>query len=287
MKKIFGGIDLSYKKIIISSIIIGILVGLLNSIPFLNDTTITDIATNYEFWVFCGIFIIMNSRSCKDSALKCFLFFLISQPLIYLVEVPFSHMGWGLFSYYPYWALITALCLPMGYIGYLMKKDKWYGLLILTPMLILTSLGIAPSLNGMIYSFPHHIINLIFILASLILYPLLIFKNKKLKYIGLLVSALLIIIMMFTLKSNNHYYETIIGCSDDEVYYDNNYSAYLNDTSLGKVEIKYDTDLEAYCLYGTFYKTGKTNLIIDDKNDDIKEYELHIGKNTYTLKLNN
>ena len=63
MKKIFGGINLTWKKLIIYAIVIGISVGLLNSVPSLYDTTITDIATYFDFWIFCGIFIIMNSKS--------------------------------------------------------------------------------------------------------------------------------------------------------------------------------------------------------------------------------
>ena len=42
----------------------------------------------------------MNSKSPVDSAIKCFLFFLISQPLIYLIQVPFSSQGWHIFVYY-------------------------------------------------------------------------------------------------------------------------------------------------------------------------------------------
>lgn len=38
----------------------------------------------------------MNSKDPLDSALKTFVFFLISQPLVYLVQVSFSEMGWGL-----------------------------------------------------------------------------------------------------------------------------------------------------------------------------------------------
>ena len=65
MKKIFGGINLTWKIVIISAILIGIAVGLLNSVPALYDTTITDIATYFDFWIFCGIFIIMNSKFKK------------------------------------------------------------------------------------------------------------------------------------------------------------------------------------------------------------------------------
>ena len=116
MKKIFGEVDLTWKRLIICAVLIGISVGLLNSVPFLFDTTITDIATYFDFWIFCGIFIIMNSKSNKEAALKCFVFFLISQPLIYLAEVPFNRMGWGIFVYYKPWFIWTLLTIPMGYI---------------------------------------------------------------------------------------------------------------------------------------------------------------------------
>ena len=53
MKKIFGGINLTWKKIIISAILIGIIVGLLNNIPALADTTANDIATYFDFWILC------------------------------------------------------------------------------------------------------------------------------------------------------------------------------------------------------------------------------------------
>ena len=52
MKKIFGGINLTWKMVIISAVVIGISVGLLNSVPQLYDTTITDIATYFDFWIF-------------------------------------------------------------------------------------------------------------------------------------------------------------------------------------------------------------------------------------------
>ena len=84
MKKIFGGVNITWKRLIIAAVVIGLSVGLLNSVPAFFDTTVNDVATYFDFWIFCGIFIIMNSKSNKEAALKCFVFFLISQPLIYL-----------------------------------------------------------------------------------------------------------------------------------------------------------------------------------------------------------
>ena len=86
MKKLFGEIDLNWKKLIILSIIMGIYPGIVAMIPVLKDTSITDLTVTFEVWIFFGIFIIMNSKSAKESALMCFVFFLISQPLIYLTQ---------------------------------------------------------------------------------------------------------------------------------------------------------------------------------------------------------
>ena len=65
-------------------------------IPQARDTSFADISTTFEWWILFGTIIIMNSKSNLDSALKCIVFFLISQPLVYLVQVPFSDLGWGI-----------------------------------------------------------------------------------------------------------------------------------------------------------------------------------------------
>lgn len=283
MKKIFGGINLTWKKIIILAIIIGATVGLLNCVPFLFDTTITDIATYFDFWIFCGIFIIMNSKSNKDAALKCFVFFLISQPLIYLVEVPFKSMGWQLFIYYKYWFIWTILTIPMGYIGYYIKKDKWYSLLILFPMLLLLSFGIGSSLDGLIYSFPNHIINFVFVLTTLIIYPLALFKNKCLKYVGLTISIVLIVFFVSKVLINKPVYDTTLRCSSDELYFDDNYNVYLLDKNYGDLSIKYEEKLESYCINAKFYKSGNTSLIIESPNKEKKEFKIQINRYSYSL----
>lgn len=285
IKNIFGSINLTYKLIIIIAIIIGVLVGLLNSIPALYDTTITDIASVYEFWVLCGILIIMNSKSNLDSAIKCFLFFLISQPLIYLVEVPFNSMGFGLFKYYPFWGILTILCFPMGYIGYYLKKDKWYGLLILTPMILLVTSSIVTTIHDLIYSFPRHLLNLILILSTSILYPLVIFNNKKIKYTGLTISIICLIVFSFISLTSNPYYETTLKCNSDNFIFDNTYKVYLEDDKYGNLNIEYNKDIKTHCINAEFHTTGKTKLILKDKDGNINKYNLEIGKNTYDLKI--
>ena len=284
MKKIFGGLNITWTRLVIFAIIIGISVGLLNSVPFLRDTTISDIATYFDFWILCGILIIMNSKSNKESALKCFVFFLISQPLIYLVEVPFSHLGWQLFNYYKYWFIWTILTIPMGYIGYYMKKNKWYSLLIIIPMLVLLSTSIESSLGGLIYSFPHHLINLIFVLTTLIIYPLFIFDNKKLRIIGLFISIVLILFFGTKTILFKPVYETDIICGNNNIYFDNNYKVSLLDSKFGELSIRYEENIKEYCIHAKFVKTGDTKVIIEDPNGNKNEYDLYIGKYKYDFK---
>ena len=139
IKKIFGEINITWLKLIISAIMVGIYTALMALIPTLKYTSFHDITVTFEVWILFGIIIIMNSKSAVDSALKCFVFFLISQPLVYLIQVPFNSLGFELFIYYKYWFIWTLLTIPMGFIGYYMKNDKWWGILILTPMLLFLS----------------------------------------------------------------------------------------------------------------------------------------------------
>ena len=131
LQKLFGDINLTWPKLIISSIVVGVLVGLIMIIPAFKDTSLQQIGVIFYWWWFFAVVIIMNSKSNLDAALKCFVFFLISQPLIYLVQVPFNFQGWGIFNYYKNWIGWTIATLPMGYIGYWMKRrDIWSGLIV-------------------------------------------------------------------------------------------------------------------------------------------------------------
>ncbi|MBO6243324.1 MAG: hypothetical protein J6O41_01975, partial [Clostridia bacterium] len=166
LNQIVGGIDLTWKKIIIFAIIAGVYTAVMAILPIAKNTSFADITISFEVWILFGILIIMNSKSAKDSALKCFVFFLISQPLVYLIQVPFASMGWGLFGYYKYWFIWTLLTIPMGFIGYYMKKDKWWGLIILTPILIFLGFHYSSFFGQCIYNFPYHLLSTLFCIIT-------------------------------------------------------------------------------------------------------------------------
>ena len=179
IKKIFGGINLSLKKIIIFAIISAVYTATMAIIPITKDTSFRDIAATLEWLILFGVIIICNSKSPKDSALKCFIFFLISQPLIYLLQVPFSWQGWNLFSYYKYWFIWTLLTIPMGYIGYYIKKDNIFSIIILLPMLILLAIIGIGFLSSTLENFPNHLLSSIFCFTAIILIILGVLNKKK------------------------------------------------------------------------------------------------------------
>lgn len=197
MKKLFGEINLTWKKLIIFSILAGIYTAVMAILPITKDTSFRDIAIQLEAWILFGIIIVCNSKSPKESALKCFIFFLISQPLIYLLQVPFSSQGWHIFSYYGYWFKWTIACLPMGFVGYYIKKNNILSLIIILPALfLLTILGLG-YLNQAINNFPHHLLSFIFCFALIIVIILNLFYKTKLRIAAF--SLIIISVIVYSL----------------------------------------------------------------------------------------
>ena len=87
MKKLFGGLNITWPKLIVFSVICGVYAGVMALLPITADTSFRDISISFEWWILFAIIIIVNSRSPLDSVCKVFVFFLISQPLVYLVQV--------------------------------------------------------------------------------------------------------------------------------------------------------------------------------------------------------
>ena len=257
IKKIFGGINLNWRRLIVFAIIAGVYTAIMAMLPFVKNTSFEDITISFEVWILFGIIIIMNSKSAKDSSLKCFVFFLISQPLVYLVQDIVNHSKL-FFTYYRFWILWTICTIPMGFIGYFMKKDKWWGLAILTPILVFLGIHYSGFLGETLYYFPYHLLSTLFCFITLLLYPICIFNDKKIKIAGSIISLTIIIVMTFVSFANNTTYNTTILVSDSEAgqVFDDSYKVYLEDYKIGKVYIEYDERLETYNIQAEFKRAG-------------------------------
>lgn len=283
MKKLFGGINLTWPKVIIMAIIAGIYTAIMAMLPIANDTSFSDLTVTFEVWIFFGIFTIMNSKSAKDSALKCFIFFLISQPLVYIVQDVINHSN--LFAtYYRFWFLWTIACIPMGFIGYYMKKDKWWGLLILAPMLLLTGEECAGYLSKTMFSFPRHLLTTIFCISTLIIYPLAIFKNKKIKNVGVVISGLLIALITLICIINPPIYDTYILSNVEKYQFDESSKAYLSNKKYGNLKIECADETEDCMIHAEFKKAGKTELILETADGKKTIFDITIRRDTYTIK---
>ncbi len=149
INKLFHGIEMTWRRIIIAAVLIAVYTAAVLLIPAFALTSVRDIGGDIPCWILFALIIISNCKTAKDAAAKTFVFFLISQPLIYLFQVPFSALGWSLLGYYPPWALWTVMTVPMALIGWHTRKTGWLAPVILSPMLIL----LADSAVGYLYGF--------------------------------------------------------------------------------------------------------------------------------------
>ena len=283
MKKLFGGINLTWPKVIIMGIVMGIYTAVMAMLPIAQDTSFSDLAVTFEVWILFGIFIIMNSKSAKDSALKCFVFFLISQPLVYLIQDIVN--GSSLFvTYYRYWFIWTVLCLPMGFAGYYMKKDKWWGLIILTPILVLLGLQFNKYLSDTIFSFPRHLLTTIFCVVTLILYPIVIFKKKAIRIVGIIISSVIIVAGVVICIVKPQVYSTEILSSGDEYVFDDTYKVYLSDGSYGDLSLKYIDSIESWMVHAEFKKAGETEFILESPDGEKTTFNLRINRTNCSVE---
>lgn len=190
LKKCFGEINMSWLKVIILAIASAVFTAAVNLIPALKGTSFQDIAVNLECWILFAVFIISNCKKWWEASLKCFVFFLISQPLIYLIEVPFVHDGWDIFRYYKYWAVITVLTLPGAIVAYQLKRKDWLSVAVLSVANGYLAYQSVKYLRSALSDFPHHLLSAVFCVALAVMFILIFFDKKIYRIVSLAVIAL-------------------------------------------------------------------------------------------------
>lgn len=157
----FGGLPMTWPLVCASAAIIGVYVGVINQIPILHDTSFQDIAVTMEWWVLFALLIVCSCRTPWEAGLKCLVFFLISQPVIYLVELP--TLGWekALYYYARVWLPISLLTLPGGGIAFFAKKQNALGAVVLgIGNAIVALLGVSYFMQ-LLGSFPRHLLTVL------------------------------------------------------------------------------------------------------------------------------
>ena len=279
IKKLFGGIEMTWPKVIIMAIVTAVYTALINQVPFLRDTSFQDIAISFEWWIFFAMIIMMNAKKPLESALKTFVFFLISQPLIYLIEVPF--LGWSVMGYYKNWILWTILTFPMAYVGNYMRKKNWVSLLILLPALVFLGAHGLGFFKLVVFSFPRRLLSTLFCFATMFIYVLAVSEQKRERTIGLAMSSVLsiaIIVLAFVFPIR---YNAILKASDDELVFDDTCKVYIENEKMGTVSIGKSDGI--YLIQGDFKRSGSTVLVLDDSEGNKHRFDLAVGTDTYTM----
>ncbi len=231
LKKLFGEYDMSWPKVIIMAIASAVFTAVMMMIPALKESSLQDIGINLDVWFVLAIFIIMNCKKWWEASIKTFVFFLVSQPLIYLIQILCKSADWSLFTNYKYWGAITILTLPGAAIAYLVKKQNILSVLILSVATGYLGYAAVPYFYSIISDFPHHLLSAIFCIVSAILLDLILIDKKGLKIVALaLVAASVIGTFIYTGRA--HSYEITLG--------DGNWSYTIQDES--KVTAERDGD---------------------------------------------
>lgn len=190
LDKLFFKTEMTWKRVILFAIITAVFSAAMLIIPFTVHTSLANPGTYPEFWLICALIIVMNCHSPLEAGIKTFVFFLISQPLIYLLQVPFSWLGWQIFMYYPRWFVATLLTFPIAMVAYLIKKDNVLSAIILSlACALLTFMGMY-FLASTLDHFPHMLLSVIFCFASVIILIRILLKKKKNRIIASVISIL-------------------------------------------------------------------------------------------------
>ena len=195
--KLFGGINMSWWKVIAFAVATAVVTVVFLIFPIFERTSFHRMGEYFEAWIFFAVIIMSNCKKPLEAALKTFVFFLVSQPLIYLFQVPFSDLGWQLFGYYRYWFIWTLLTLPMAFIGWYVRKKNWLSLLVLSPILVFLTFIYVNSSVFFVRHFPYQLVTALFCFAQVILYLYAFTPKLWQRLVGFFVPLAIVLIMFF------------------------------------------------------------------------------------------
>ena len=179
LRKLFFETKMTWPRVILLAVGSAILTAAVLLIPGLKETSASYLGITPEAWFVFALIIVLNCKKPLEAAVKTFVFFLISQPLIYLIQVPFYDRGWEIFMYYPYWLKITLLTLPGAVIAWFVKKDNLVSALIMAVATGFIGVVLVESGFTVVQSFPGELIRTVFCLLEILAFIFVLLKNKR------------------------------------------------------------------------------------------------------------
>ena len=281
IKKLFGGFEMTWKRLIIFAILAGVYTALM-ALLVPDGNSFHDIAVTVEAWVLLAIIIIANCKKPLEAAIKTFVFFLISQPLVYLLQVPFNAYGWGIFTFYPYWFKITLLTFPGAFVGWYIKKDNIIAGIIFSvaaAILILTGVG---YISGFPNNFPNHLLSAIYCFAIIPIMAYGLFSKKEPRITTFLLSVITLVGVLIAI-GGGQMYETYHSLSEYGVEYGSKpYIQYFSGTKKGGVIIIDAGDWYNMRLNG--YGGGEYKFTVEDETGKQLHFQYHFDNEQLVLE---
>ena len=245
---------MTWPRLILFAAVSGIVTALI-ALLVPEGNSIRQIAVTLEAWIVLAIIIVVNCEKPLEAACKTFVYFLISQPLVYLIQVPFNSLGWGLFGYYRYWFFWTLATFPGGFIAWYIKRDDWIGAVIHSVALAALILFGTGYLKQLIGNFPQYLLSTLFCFGA--------------------VPVLILAVHSFN-----------IGLDEEKYPVTEGWTAELEDPENGTVELKNRGDGFSPAVHLEFKDfTKNTNVILRDPDGNAWPLPIKITKDGNTVQI--
>ena len=264
INRIYGGISMSWPVVILYAVCTAVLTAVFLIFPVFKDTSFERMGVHLEAWIFFAVIIMANCKTPLESALKTFVFFLVSQPLIYLIQVPFSFLGWGLFGYYRYWFIVTLLTFPMAFVGWYITKKSWLSVLIFAPVLVFLGVTAYSAGSSCMQDFPHLLVTAVFCILQIILYVLAFLPDLWKKAVGIAVPVIAVIVVALAVPQVDL---TTIEPLPGDPSFSEEATITVEDASVANVQLHAP---EEGIVYIPAQKHGSTDVVVTDGGNEFR-----------------
>ena len=274
MKKLFFETKMTWKRVICFALVTAVVTAAFLILPGVKLTSLANMGATFEAWVLFALIIIMNCERALEAAEKTVVFFLISQPLIYLLQVPFSWLGWSIFQYYPRWLTYTVLCFPGALLAWQVKRDTVLSAVILSVATgLLAWSGVYFARRCYTVSPMGNLLSAVFCFALAAVLIAVLLQKKRNRLIAAGITLLVTVIAAATLFSGAKKTHQSIGLPAGEWEFYEESGDYIGEITLENGSL---------CIDTTQY--GEETVSVINENGEIMEFELVNGKTGLSVR---